>query len=60
LTGAQGVQHMTKDEVRRFEELCAKIISEKDEAKFTEAVRELNSICDMKEGRLREQSHTAG
>jgi hypothetical protein len=47
---------MTKNETRRFEELCATIVSEKDESKFTEAVRELNAIMDKKEGRLREQS----
>ena len=32
---------MTRDEARRFEELCAKLITEKDEKKFAEAVREL-------------------
>jgi hypothetical protein len=47
---------VTSDEIRRFEELCAKIISEKDDAKFTEAVRELNEIMEAKEGRLKKQS----
>ena len=47
---------MTPDETRRFEELCAKIISEKDDAKFAEAVRELNEIMEKKEGRLKKQS----
>src|SRR4051812_21584516 len=47
---------MTRDEARRLEELCAKIIAEKDDKKFNDAVRELNAICDKKEGRLREQS----
>lgn len=47
---------MTRDEARRFEELCAKLITEKDEKKFAEAVRELNAICSKKEGRLHEQS----
>lgn len=44
---------MTKDEARRVEELCAKIISEKDEAKFAEAVRELNELMERKEERLK-------
>jgi hypothetical protein len=51
---------MTKDETRRFEELCAKLITEKDESKFAAAVRELNAICDKKESRLREQPMPAG
>ena len=51
---------MTKDETRRFEELCARLITEKDESKFAEAVRELNAICDKKESRFREQSMPAG
>jgi len=45
---------MTTEEARRFQELCAKIITEKDDKKFHEAVRELNAICDNKGGRLRE------
>ena len=48
---------MTKDEARRFDELCAKMLTEKDPDKFTKAVRELNAICGKKEGRLREASH---
>jgi hypothetical protein len=46
---------MTPEETRRFEELCVKIISEKDDAKFAEAVRELNEIMERKEGRLKKQ-----
>jgi hypothetical protein len=48
---------MTQEETRRFQELCARIISEKDEGKFTEAVRELNQIMETKEERLKKQSH---
>jgi hypothetical protein len=47
---------MTREETRRFEELCAKLISEKDDAKFSEAVRELNAILDKKEERLKKES----
>jgi hypothetical protein len=52
-----GGQSMTKEETRRFQELCARIISEKDEGKFTEAVRELNQIMETKEERLKKYSH---
>lgn len=34
---------MTPEETGQFEELCAKTITEKDEAKFTEAVRDATS-----------------
>ena len=47
---------MTEEETRRFYELCARIISEKDEGKFTEAVRELNE--ETKEERLHKQSRS--
>ena len=47
---------MTPDETRRFEELFARIITEKDDAKFAEAVRELNEIMEKKEERLKKQS----
>jgi hypothetical protein len=49
---------MTEEETRRFYELCARIISEKDEGKFTESVRELNQIMETKEERLQKQSRT--
>jgi hypothetical protein len=47
---------MTEDESRRFQELCALIILEKDEAKFSELVQELNVLVEAKEGRLKKQS----
>src|SRR3954454_1331695 len=56
---SKGAVAMTTKETRRFEELCAKIITEKDDKKFNEAVRELNAICDNKGGRLREPSPRA-
>jgi hypothetical protein len=44
-----GQSMMTKGETRRFEELCAKILFEKDDAQFSEAVIELNRIMDKQE-----------
>ena len=55
-SASKGAVTMTREEARRLEELCAKIIAEKDDKEFAEAVRELNALCDKKESRLREQS----
>src|SRR5689334_1853887 len=53
---SHGGQAMTKEEAQRVEELCAQIITEKDEAKFSEAVRQLNKLMETKEERLKKQS----
>ena len=53
-SASKGAVTMTREEARRLEELCAKIIAEKDDKEFAKAVSELNTICDKKESRLRE------
>ena len=44
---------MNAEESERVEILCAKIISEKDPAKFEKLVAEINELLSVKEERLR-------
>lgn len=43
---------MTPDERDQMYRLCAQIAVEKDHQKFSELLKELNDLLEMKEGRL--------
>ncbi|HEX4486194.1 MAG TPA: hypothetical protein VH088_08015 [Terriglobales bacterium] len=47
---------MTPEETQTFKDLCTQIISEKNDARYVELVRQLDAIMDAKEQRLRDQA----
>jgi hypothetical protein len=47
-----GPNPMKPDGQRRMKELCARLVVERDSAKFTQVVTELNQLLEGKEDRL--------
>jgi hypothetical protein len=48
---------MTREEIQNFKDLCTRIISEKNQARYVELVRQLDGIMDAKEQRLLDQAN---
>jgi hypothetical protein len=47
---------MNKDEIDRFQELCALIAVEQDRRKFMALIEELNQLLSAKDQRLQERN----
>jgi hypothetical protein len=46
---------VTRDETRKFKDLCTQVIAEKNKDRYVELVRQLDAIMDAKEQRLHDQ-----